>query len=73
MMIHQLMNFYTALNSRNVLEAFEYVAPLYLLLALILVIKNYKKLSLKPIQTNCSYRTGNSSNTIINPINNQEE
>jgi membrane protease YdiL (CAAX protease family) len=40
MMIHQLMNFYTALNSRNLLEAYQYVAPLYLLFALILVIAN---------------------------------
>ena len=49
MMIHQLMNFYAALSSRGVLEVFQYIAPLYFIFALILVIVNYKKMSLKLI------------------------
>lgn len=58
MTIHQLMNFYTALNSRDVLEAFQYVAPLYLLFAIILVIANYRKLSLKPFRSSLQLSKG---------------
>lgn len=46
--IHQLLNFLTSLAIKDVLEAFCYTAPLYVAFALVLMIVDYKRFSLKP-------------------------